>query len=36
MQPARWYDDDWHFYNMDSTFMAPVLKWHPLPEEEDE
>ena len=36
MQPARWYEDAWHFYSMDSTFMAPVLKWHPLPEEDEE
>lgn len=33
MQLARWYEGAWHFYSMDSTFMAPVLKWHKLPEE---
>ncbi len=33
-QPARWLDDTgWHFYHMDATFSAPVLRWHPLPEE---
>ncbi len=33
-QPARWLDDaGWHFYHMDATFSAPVLRWYPLPEE---
>lgn len=33
-QPARWLDDTgWHFYHMDATFSAPVLRWYPLPEE---
>ena len=31
-QAARWYDGAWHFYAMDVTFEAPVLKWHKLPE----
>ena len=33
-QPARWLGDTgWHFYHMDATFSAPVLRWYPLPEE---
>ncbi len=32
-QPARWLEDQWHFYNLDESFSAPVLRWYPLPEE---
>lgn len=34
-QAARWSEDvGWKFYNIDATFSAPVLRWHPLPEED--
>ena len=32
-RPARWYDDNWHFENIDTDIRCLCVGWWPLPED---